>query len=166
MSLNQKRTNSVALDANHLLIGVSHTALPHSIHRTVPPIGGEVLHKLRVHAFGKQIVAGDFVKVVIQQKVGQLFLTSADGITTIARVAAEEHVENELGVLHAELENGISHGKLVEVHVQSIVAVILPRNERSNGYASFFFHDEFPPVFHLFVISFNLKIETINFQPQ
>ena len=132
VGLDQDRTHQVALNADHLHMGVANRALGQSVHITLPLVGAQILAEFLAHTLGAQPADILLVEVIIQQEPGQLALACADGVTHVVRVLAEEHIEHKGGVLKAVQEQAVCHREFVEIHHHGRVIIIFVRNVRNN----------------------------------
>ena len=132
VGLDQDRTHQVALNADHLHMGVANRALGQSVHITLPLIGAQILAEFLAHTLGAQPADILLIEVIIQQEPGQLALACADGVTHVVRVLTEEHIEHKGGVLKAVQEQAVCHREFVEIHHHGRVIIIFVRNVRNN----------------------------------
>jgi hypothetical protein len=132
IGLNEDSAHKVALDADHLHMGIADRAFGQSVHVALPAVGAQILAELLAHALGAQPVDILLIEVIFQQKAGQLALACADGIALVVGVLAEEHIEHQRRILEAVQEQAVGHRELVEIHDHGRVIVIFIRNIRNN----------------------------------
>ena len=125
-------TRQVALNADHLDMGVADRALGQGVHIAFPAVGVQVIAEFLAHALGAQPLDVLLIEVVVEQEAGQLALAGADGIAHVVRVLAEEHIEHKGGVLKAVQEQAVCHREFVEIHHHGRVIIIFVRNVRNN----------------------------------
>ena len=144
VGLNEDGTHQIALNADHLDMGVADRALGQGVHIAFPAVGAQVIAEFLAHALGAQPLDVLLIEVVVEQEAGQLALAGADGIAHIVRVLAEEHIEHEGSILKAVQKQAVGHRELIKIHDHCGVIIIFVRNVRNNfdlfhgGFLSFF----------------------------
>ena len=115
VGLNEDGTHQVALNADHLDMGVADRALRQGVHIAFPAVGAQVIAEFLAHALGAQPLDVLLIEVVVEQEAGQLALAGAVG-----------------------------HRELIKIHDHCGVIIIFVRNVRNNfdlfhgGFLSFF----------------------------
>ena len=132
IGLDEDSAHKVALNTDHLHMGIADRAFGQSVHVALPAVGAQILAELLTHALGAQPADILLVEVIVQQKARQLALACADGIALVVGVLAEEHIEHQRRILEAVQEQAVGHRELVEIHDHGRVIVIFIRNIRNN----------------------------------
>lgn len=68
IGLDEDSAHKVALDADHLHMGIADRAFGQSVHVALPAVGAQILAELLAHALGAQPADILLVEVIVQQK--------------------------------------------------------------------------------------------------